>query len=168
MSIHGHEAGGMGPWSHRTLFQLAPAHFPHPLPKPPHGGTVLCMAAARPMREAIESGGYFCIPSAPAARPLGNVRCCAGRWVGWGRGGSEAPQKVCVPEVLLQPPASRMGFGFSTGKVADVGRWVDQPGLARAQPPLLQPRREGSLSTGQLFDLLALDLATLLHAAIEL
>ena len=74
MSIHGHEAGGMGPWSHRTLFQLAPAHFPHPLPKPPHGGTVLCMVAARPMREATESGGCFCIPSAPAARPLGNVR----------------------------------------------------------------------------------------------
>ena len=74
MSIHGHEAGGMGPWSHRTLFQLAPAHFPHPLPKPPHGATVLCMVAARPMREATESGGCFCIPSAPAARPLGNVR----------------------------------------------------------------------------------------------
>ena len=64
----------MGPWSHRTLFQLAPAHFPQPLPKPPHGGTVLCMVAARPMREATESGGCFCIPSAPAARPLGNVR----------------------------------------------------------------------------------------------
>ena len=64
----------MGPWSHRTLFQLAPAHFPQPLPKPPHGVTVLCMVAARPMREATESGGCFCIPSAPAARPLGNVR----------------------------------------------------------------------------------------------
>ena len=75
MSIYGHEAGGMGPWSHRTLFQSAPAHFPQPLPKPPHGGTVLCMVTARAMREATESGGCFCIPSAPAARPLGNVRC---------------------------------------------------------------------------------------------
>ena len=72
----------MGPWSHRTLFQLAPAHFPQPLPKPPHGGTVLCMVAARPMREATESGGCFCIPSALAARPLGNVRKARG-----GRGG---------------------------------------------------------------------------------
>ena len=49
----------MGPWSHRTLFQLVPAHFPHPLPKPLHGGTVLCMVAARPSREASESVAVF-------------------------------------------------------------------------------------------------------------
>ena len=74
MSIHGHEAGGMDLWSHWTSFQLVPARFPHPLLKAPHGGRVLCMVAARPMREATESGGCFCIPSAPAARRLGNVR----------------------------------------------------------------------------------------------
>ena len=76
----------MGPWSHRTLFQLALAHFSHPLLKPPHGGTVLRMVAARPMREATESGGCFCIPSTPAARPLGNVR---GNNVCWRGGGGE-------------------------------------------------------------------------------
>ena len=30
MLIHGHEVGGMGPWSHRTLFRLAPTHIKSP------------------------------------------------------------------------------------------------------------------------------------------
>ena len=77
VSIHGHEAGGMGPLSCRMLFWPALAQISPPLAKAAAGRDGPLHAATWPLGEATKSGGCFRFPSAPAARPLGNFcDCC--------------------------------------------------------------------------------------------